>query len=246
MLAPDGTLEAAELDVAAPVEAAGADLPFRSWGEMDAPIAQQREVERARSIGSGGVPPLFVPVMYLPERLRIEGSWPLASALVHRELGHGFANALQTREAAISVLTRATRRHDYWVCAPIQGKRGGAMVHIAPPPNLVFRSSGPCGGLFSCLDASLGLAQPVVANGANLVPRSLGVPRARAADRPRSPAVSLHDMAVAVEGERRRVVPGPLAHDLHFVSPLEEERHAQVAEVVWVERGDPDLSIKVC
>jgi len=36
--APDGALEAAELDVAAPVEAAGADLPPRLRGEVDAAV----------------------------------------------------------------------------------------------------------------------------------------------------------------------------------------------------------------
>ena len=40
----DGVLEATELDVAAPVEAAGADLPPRAGGEVDAAVAQEREV----------------------------------------------------------------------------------------------------------------------------------------------------------------------------------------------------------
>ncbi len=57
VLAADGALVAAELHVAAAVEAAGADLPPRPGGETDAPVAQEREVERARPTGSGGAPP---------------------------------------------------------------------------------------------------------------------------------------------------------------------------------------------
>lgn len=57
MLAPDGALETIELDVAAAVEAAGADLPPRPGSEVDAPVTQEREVERARPTGSGGAPP---------------------------------------------------------------------------------------------------------------------------------------------------------------------------------------------
>ncbi len=46
VLPADGALEAAELDVAAPVEAAGADLPPRSRGE----------VQLASGTGTGGYP----------------------------------------------------------------------------------------------------------------------------------------------------------------------------------------------
>jgi len=51
---PDRALEAAELDVAAPVEAAGADLPARSGGEVDAAVAQEGEVQLACGTGTGG------------------------------------------------------------------------------------------------------------------------------------------------------------------------------------------------
>jgi len=52
--APDGTLVPAELDVAAPVAAAGAALPPRAGGEVDAAVAQEREVQPASGTGTGG------------------------------------------------------------------------------------------------------------------------------------------------------------------------------------------------
>ncbi len=54
VLSADGALVGAELDVAAPVEAAGADLPPRAGGEVDAAVAQEREVQLASGTGTGG------------------------------------------------------------------------------------------------------------------------------------------------------------------------------------------------
>ncbi len=57
VLSTDGALVPAELDIAAPVEAAGADLTVGRRGEVDAVGAQKREVQGARRTGSGGVSP---------------------------------------------------------------------------------------------------------------------------------------------------------------------------------------------
>jgi hypothetical protein len=56
VLATDRALVAAELDVAAPVEAAGADLPLGRRGEVDAVGAQQGQMQPARRTGTGGAP----------------------------------------------------------------------------------------------------------------------------------------------------------------------------------------------
>ncbi len=54
VLAADGALEAAELDVTAPVEAAGADLAAERRGDVDVLRRQEREVQLARVTGTGG------------------------------------------------------------------------------------------------------------------------------------------------------------------------------------------------
>jgi len=53
---PDRALVPAELDIAAPVEAADADLAVGRRGEVDPLGAQQGQVQSARRTGSGGVP----------------------------------------------------------------------------------------------------------------------------------------------------------------------------------------------
>jgi len=50
----DGTLVPTDLDIAAHVEAADANLPPRAGGEVDAAVAQEREVQLACGTGTGG------------------------------------------------------------------------------------------------------------------------------------------------------------------------------------------------
>ncbi len=48
-------------------------------------------------------------------------------------------------------------------------------------------------------------------------------------------------MAIAVERERRRVMPGAPLHDFHIVAALEQDRYVQVTEIVRANRGDAGL-----